>query len=231
MNQSNDYIVQNLINIKQEIGQLELEHHRAQGSVRLLAVSKNFPSADVLAAFHAGQLMFGENRVQELSEKKSLLPDSIEWHLIGQLQSNKVKKAVECASWIHSVDSLDLLKRIANTAEIQQRDINILLEWNSGEDSKSGFREHEKLFEAVQYSLTLKGVSLKGLMTMAKFQSNDKELHQTFSHLRILRDRIQDEFQIVLPELSMGMSNDFPQAIAEGATMVRIGTAIFGKRY
>lgn len=223
-------ITEHLTQIRTRISTLAAQSGRPENSVRLLAVSKTFPASDIAEAIAAGQVSFGENRVQELAEKVPVLPASVDWHLIGQLQSNKAVKAVLLANWIHSVDSLHLLEKIGRAASVNQKKINILLEVNSGEENKSGFRSVDDLKQTLERSLSMEYVEIKGLMTMAPMDAQDAELHRVFADLRNLRDRLQAQFEVKLPELSMGMSRDYPQAIAEGATMVRIGTAIFGGR-
>lgn len=223
-------ITEHLTQIRTRISTLAAQSGRPENSVRLLAVSKTFPASDIAEAIAAGQVSFGENRVQELAEKVPVLPSSVDWHLIGQLQSNKAVKAVLLANWIHSVDSLHLLEKIGRAASVNQKKINILLEVNSGEENKSGFRSVDDLKQTLERGLSMEYVEIKGLMTMAPMDAQDAELHRVFADLRNLRDRLQAQFEVKLPELSMGMSRDYPQAIAEGATMVRIGTAIFGGR-
>lgn len=223
-------IASNLAAVRERIAAAEAKAGRTAGSVRLLAVSKTFPAEDVRAAFDAGQSMFGENRVQELIAKVPALPPEIEWHLIGQLQTNKVAKAVEFADWIHSVDSERLARRIASVAAASRRAPRILLEVNSGEDAKSGFRDMDELKRTLEFALGEPALQIRGLMTMAAFGAPEAELRRTFARLRDLRDSLQKEFGTSLPELSMGMSADFEPAILEGATIVRIGTAIFGGR-
>jgi len=223
-------ITEHLTQIRTRISTLAAQSGRPENSVRLLAVSKTFPASDIAEAIAAGQVSFGENRVQELAEKVPVLPASADWHLIGQLQSNKAVKAVLLANWIHSVDSLHLLEKIGRAASVNQKKINILLEVNSGEENKSGFRSVDDLKQTLERGLSMEYVEIKGLMTMAPMDAQDAELHRVFADLRNLRDRLQAQFEVKLPELSMGMSRDYPQAIAEGATMVRIGTAIFGGR-
>ena len=225
-------IAENIAQIRETIASYEKEACRAPGSVKLLAVSKTFPAQDVLEAYdHAQQIMFGENRVQELQEKVPALPDAIQWHLIGHLQSNKAAKAVELVSWIHSVDSSRLGQKIVSAAEKLQKKIKILLEVNiSGEESKFGLSSYRQVEEA---ALAVRGsafVELCGLMTMAPAGASEKMLHETFSGLRTMRDRLSAAAGLDLPELSMGMTSDFRIAIAEGATIVRVGTAIFGAR-
>lgn len=222
-------ICDNLKHVREHIAEIADKCGRSN-QVNLLAVSKTFPASDIAEAMTAGQICFGENRVQELSEKVPALPNTIEWHLIGQLQSNKAAKAVSLAGWIHSVDSVHLVQKISSAVLNQNRNINILLEINSGEDNKSGFRSHDELKSALELALECKNIRVAGLMTMAPLGAPDAELHRIFANLRALRDTLADEYKIALPELSMGMSGDYPQAIEEGATIVRIGTAIFGGR-
>ena len=222
---------ENLNEIRTEIANAARKAGRAPESVRLLAVSKTFPAEDVKSAYDAGQRMFGANRVQELEVKAPVLPQDIEWHLIGHLQSNKAAKAVEHASWIHSVDSAKLLSLIEKAAEKRNKTMNILLEVNiSGEESKFGLRDDTEILEIAKAAQEMPYIRLRGLMTMAEIDADEKRLHETFAGLRAMRDRLEKELHITLPELSMGMSSDFPEAIAEGATIVRIGTAIFGRR-
>ncbi|MCI6287975.1 MAG: YggS family pyridoxal phosphate-dependent enzyme [Lentisphaeria bacterium] len=225
-------LAENYRKILEQVKQAALDAGRKPEEVRLLAVSKTFPAEDVRTVFEAGQLCFGENKVQELQAKVPVLPQEIEWHLIGHLQSNKAVKAVEYADWIHSVDSVRLAEKIGSAAERLNRKIRILLEVNvSGEESKFGlhsFDDTAAVAETVlKYSANL---TLSGLMTMAEPGVPEIRLRQTFAGLRELRDRLANRFQIRLPELSMGMSSDFREAIQEGSTLVRIGTAIFGGR-
>ena len=175
--------------------------------------------------------MFGENRVQELAEKAPVLPDDIQWHIIGHLQSNKAAKAAELAHWVHSVDSEKLLNKLQAGAEAANRTLNILLEVNwTGEESKSGIRGADEALRLAEMAVSCKNLNLRGLMTMAEFDATEARLRETFSGVRELRDRMERELGLTLPELSMGMSGDFREAILEGATIVRIGTAIFGRR-
>lgn len=224
------HIHQNLEEIRSELIRTAESCGRPPEDVRLVAVSKTYPTEAVMTAYAAGQRMFGENRVQELETKVSALPNDIEWHLIGHLQSNKVGKAVVLAQWIHAVDSIALIERIDRLAGDNGTRPKILIEVNiSGEQSKEGIAssEVETLIDA---AIKCKHLELKGFMTMAPFDAEDAELHAVFGGLRRLRDAMAAKFGIALPELSMGMSGDYHIAIAEGATMVRIGTAIFGVR-
>ncbi len=224
-------IAENLAAVLGKISDVAVKYGRKPEEVRLLAVSKTFPAEDVAEAFRAGQLCFGENRTAELEIKVPQLPAEISWHLIGHLQSNKAVKAVRYASWIHSVDSEKLLRKLDHAAEEEGKQINILLEVNlSGEESKSGVRGRDEAVALAETALSMCHLSFRGLMTMAEFGAGETRIRETFAGLRTLRDAMEQKFGILLPELSMGMSGDFEYAIAEGATIVRIGTAVFGNR-
>lgn len=224
-------ISKNLAEALAEIKQVENAHHRPTGAVKLIAVSKTKPIALVREAAAAGQVDFGENKVQELVEKNEAFPD-LHWHMIGSLQRNKVKYIAPFIHLIHSVDSERLLAEINKQAGKVGRTISCLLQINiSDEDQKGGFTETEA--EAVLKAIgKFPHIHIEGLMGMAEF-TDDKQVIQTqFKRLRNASMRFQ-EFngpQIEMKELSMGMSGDFEIAIAEGATMVRIGSAIFGTR-
>ncbi|OPZ27783.1 MAG: hypothetical protein BWZ02_01517 [Lentisphaerae bacterium ADurb.BinA184] len=203
---------------------------RDPASVRLLAVSKTVPADVVRTAYAAGQRRFGENRVQELAAKAPLLPPDCEWHLIGHLQANKVRAAVQTAAWIHSVDSTGLIERLEWLADEEAQLPVILLQVNvSGEASKSGVTP-AALPELARVAAGCHALDLRGLMTMAPYGAGEPELRAIFGGLRRLRDGLEQRLGRALPELSMGMSGDFTIAIAEGATVVRVGTAIFGER-
>ena len=232
MNHATDfhYVAEQLAGVRQAVRQTAEQSGRPADAVELLAVSKTFPVEAILAAYQAGQRRFGESRIQELELKTAVLPDDIEWHLIGHLQSNKAAKAVEYAHWIHSVDSLKLLERLDRLAGDLGRQPNILLEVNlSGEASKFGIDSHA-LDDLATGAAAAGNLRWQGLMTMAPAMAARHELHRIFSALRQRRDQLEQRFQQALPVLSMGMSGDYPAAIAEGATIVRIGSAIFGAR-
>jgi pyridoxal phosphate enzyme (YggS family) len=237
MNTSPDIrIKENLQAIKARIAVAEKKSGRTPGSVKLMAVSKFHPAEAVEEAFSAGQLLFGENRVQEASEKfPPLLAQHTELklHMIGQLQSNKVKKALEFASCIQSVDRIDLLREIEKQCSKLNRNIEILFEVHTGEESKSGYENELQLRESIE--ACAKGnfphIIPCGFMTMAPFTDNEKLIRQSFSSLRELSEKLRADYsQLTLTELSMGMSGDFELAIEEGSTLVRVGTAIFGER-
>jgi len=197
----------------------------------LLAVSKTFSAEEIKKAYECNQFWFGENKVQELEEKYTKLPSSIEWHVIGHLQSNKAVKAIRIANWIHSVDSEKLIKKLDSIAGENGKRTNILLEINlSGEETKSGLRGEIQYLHAVDCMMNAKNLNFQGLMTMAQENAGEKVIRGTFANLRQIRDKIEADYKISLPELSMGMSQDFEYAIMEGSTIVRVGSAIFGKR-
>lgn len=196
-----------------------------------MAVSKTFPPEDILAAAQAGIRDIGENRVQEAVSKFPEVGRAVTWHMVGHLQTNKVKKALEVFDWIHSVDSLHLAQEIQKRAERAGRTVDVLIEVNvSGEPTKYGVSPEEAptLAEAVG---KLPGLRLQGLMTIAPIVDEPEEARPYFARLRELRDEIVAAGAAEsLPHLSMGMTDDFEVAIEEGATMVRIGRAIFGER-
>ncbi len=224
------HIEKNLHRLKTEIAEIEASANRESGSVKLLAVSKNFPIEDILIAYSFGQRLFGENKIQELESKAPKLPKDIQWHLIGHLQTNKVAKAVELAEYIHSVDSIKLIQKINRLASEKNKIQKILLEVNiSEEESKFGLNLSE-LENCVESALKCDNIKLLGLMTMAPFDIPENELNTIFSALKTTRDELEFKFKIKLPELSMGMSGDYKNAIINGSTIVRIGTAVFGNR-
>ena len=229
-------IKDNLEIIRNKISEAEKKSGRAQGSVKLMAVSKFHPSEAVVEAMAAGQLLFGENRVQEASAKFPPLiaqHPEIQVHMIGQLQSNKVKKAVEFASCIQSVDRLDLLKEIEKQCAKLNRNIDILFEIHTGEESKSGYTNEADLLESINACVNgdFPHITPKGFMTMAPFTDDETMVRKSFIALRELSEKLRDEYPTLpLTELSMGMSGDFEIAIEEGSTLVRVGTAIFGER-
>lgn len=224
----------NLKKVLDDINAAAVSCGRNISDVSLLAVSKFHPIEAVLEAINAGQTKFGENRVQEATAKFSEVYKSFlntELHIIGQLQTNKVKKAVEIASMIESVDRIDLLKEIEKQAVKLNKTINVLMELHTGEESKSGFESVEKLYEALEFCKTSKNIIPCGFMTMAPFTEDEALIHKSFESLRLASEKLQKDFpEFNLKELSMGMSNDYKIAIQEGSTQVRVGTAIFGQR-
>jgi pyridoxal phosphate enzyme (YggS family) len=203
--------------------------------VRLVAVSKHKPVELILEAYHAGQRIFGENKAQELSAKFPLLPNDIEWHFIGHLQSNKVKYIAHFVSLIHSVDSLKLLKEINKQALNNNRTINCLLQFHiAEEEAKFGFSQAEadEMLSGNEFA-ELKNVRLCGVMGMATFTQNADHLRKEFILLRNIFEKLKLNYfaeNKYFKEISMGMTGDFTIAIEEKSTLVRIGTAIFGDR-
>ena len=203
---------------------------RDPAAIRLVAVSKTHPAEAIRGVAAAGQKIFGESKIQEAQAKIPLLPPSLEWHFIGHLQSNKIRKALPLFQLFHGVDNPDLalqMDRIAGESGLSPR---ILLEVNvSGEETKFGFQP-DRLRSVIADLLALPRVRVLGLMTMAPYSEDPLAARPYFSALRRLRDDLEQQSGAALPELSMGMSGDFEAAIAEGSTLVRIGSAIFGER-
>ncbi len=225
------YIQTQLQDILARMRRAEERSGRAPGAARLLAVSKTFPADDVMRAVEAGQLAFGENRLQEAMEKMPLLPPHLEWHLIGPLQRNKVRKALRQGfALIQAVDSVRLAETIARVAEELGVSAAILLEINvDGEESKHGFTP-EACREAWDRLTALPHLDIRGLMTIPAPVENPEDARPAFRALRRLAEELRACGPLPLPELSMGMSHDFEVAVEEGATIVRVGSAIFGRR-
>jgi pyridoxal phosphate enzyme (YggS family) len=231
----NDFqrIPRNLADVRARLEQAARTAGRDPASIRLLAVSKTFPPDAVRAAFEAGQLDFGENRVQEGLQKIRATADlQLRWHLIGHLQSNKAKKAVEGFDLIQSIDGADLLRQVDVAAGALGRRPEVLVQVDlAGESTKFGAPEQTvpTIFEAGE---SLRAARIIGLMLLPPFAEDPEDARPWFRRLRELRDRLAARGVPAswLRELSMGMSHDFTVAIEEGATIVRIGTAIFGER-
>ncbi|MDR1193371.1 MAG: YggS family pyridoxal phosphate-dependent enzyme [Peptococcaceae bacterium] len=205
---------------------------RSPDEVRLIAVSKFFPPAAVRRVYDLGQRLFGENRAQEMTAKAPELPADIQWHFIGRLQRNKVKYIIERAAMIHSVDSLALAEEISRQAGLRDRRAPALLEVNlGGEDTKAGFSP-AGLRAGLEAIARLPGLSVQGLMTIGPYYENPEDARPLFRRLRELKETVSawGIQGVEMRYLSMGMSHDFPVAIAEGADFVRVGTAIFGVR-
>jgi pyridoxal phosphate enzyme (YggS family) len=204
-------------------------------NVKLIAVSKFHPAETVKEAYDAGQRIFGENRVQELTAKQAVLPEDVEWHFIGTLQNNKVRHIAPFISMIQSVDSLKLMQEINRQAEKCGRTIRILIEVHiAGEDSKHGFSASEcRALFADDVLPQFACIQVCGLMGMATFTDDTEQVRREFGTLRNIFEEIKSmpaTDKSVFTELSMGMSDDYRIAIEEGSTMVRIGTSIFGIR-
>ena len=223
-------IKENLSFIKQRIEEAAIQAGRDPESVKLIAVSKTKPVELIEQAYDYGQRHFGENKVQEIQLKAPQLSSDINWHHIGHLQSNKVKPAVQYSDLIHAVDSLKLLQRINRIAGEQEKTQAILLQLNiSGEESKFGLSV-EQLNPVLDHLASCPNISCQGFMTMAPFAADSQERLAIFQKLAAIRLQAEKDYSSDFPELSMGMTGDFAEAIAAGATYIRIGTAIFGAR-
>jgi pyridoxal phosphate enzyme (YggS family) len=220
-------------NLEQVLGEIEsaaTEARRDPASVRLVAVSKTWPAKKIAEVAAAGQVVFGENKVQEVLEKVPVLPDHLEWHLIGTLQKNKVRKVLPLCAMIHSIDSLSLAERVDRIAGELELRPRILLQVNvANDEAKAGFTisQIREQWAALQH---LSHVRIDGLMTVPPFDDDLEVVRPHFARLRELRDELAASSGQALPELSMGMSHDFRVAIEEGATLVRVGSSIFGAR-
>ena len=206
---------------------------RPAADILLVAVSKTFTAEHVQAAVLAGQRDFGENRVQEgLDKIDALRTAPLTWHLIGSLQSNKARKAVAAFAWIHSLDRLDLVKRVNSAAlELDIRP-KVLVQVNLAQEASKHGAEEAEAFELASAAIEARGLDLRGLMTVPPFPTDPEDSRPWFRRLRQLRDRLVARGLPAgrLRDLSMGMSHDYEIAIEEGATIVRVGTAIFGRR-
>ena len=217
-------IKDNLLQIKSQLPE----------SVTLVAVSKTKPVSDLMEAYYAGQRIFGENKIQEMTEKWEQMPKDIQWHMIGHVQTNKVKYMAEYVSLIHGVDSLKLLQEINKQAAKHNRVIDCLLQmYIAEEETKFGLdeKELEEILQFVQND-KLQNIKVVGLMGMATFTDNQSQLKKEFLNLKSTFDKI-NSLSIVnyqLSIISMGMSGDYNLAIECGSTMVRIGSSIFGNR-
>ena len=217
-------IADKLLHIKSELPE----------NVTLVAVSKTKPVSDLMQAYNAGQRIFGENKIQEMTEKHQQMPKDIEWHMIGHVQSNKVKYMIPYVKLIHGVDSLKLLKEINRQASRWRKKVNCLLQIHiAEEETKFGFDESE-LNEVLKQIETekLENIMIVGLMGMATFTDNQEQIRREFQHLKTIFDKVRklttDNCQMTT--LSIGMSGDYQIAVQEGSTMVRIGSSIFGER-
>lgn len=225
-------IVENLQNIERKIQEACKRAGRKRDEVTLIAVSKTKPVEMLQEVYKEGIRDFGENKVQELCQKIEVLPENINWHMIGHLQTNKVKYIVGKTRLIHSVDSLKLAEEIQRLAEKRDVDVDILVEVNiANEESKFGISK-EKVLDLVQAISRLTRVHIKGLMTIAPLVNNPEDNRLFFRGIKELSVDIelQNIDNVSMDVLSMGMTGDYEVAIEEGATMVRVGTGIFGER-
>ncbi len=225
-----DQIDERLADVRSRIEIAAKKSNRAPAEIALVAVTKKQAAEKVREAFAAGQMLFGESRVQEACAKISLLPSQIRWHFIGHLQANKIRHALPLFELIHSVDSFDLAQQLDRIAREDGFFPRALLQVNvAGEGSKFGFAPGA-LADTMEQLLSLDRLMLEGLMTIPPLGENAEVSRKYFATLRELRDELETRFGCQLPHLSMGMSGDFEVAIEEGATLVRIGSAIFGAR-
>jgi PLP dependent protein len=223
-------IAENLQRVREQMAQAAAKAGRAVEEIELVAITKTHPADTVREAIQAGQNLFGENRVQEARGKIPELPSSIRWHFVGHLQKNKVRHALPLFEMIHSVDSLALAEDINRIAQEEGLHPRVLLEVNvAGEGSKFGF-SHDKLRAEMEPLLALPRLSILGLMCVPPIAEEAEASRKYFVQLREIRDRLQTEFNVDLAQLSMGMTQDYWIAVEEGATLVRVGTAIFGER-
>lgn len=223
-------IEKNILEVKEKISKSCEISGRNLSEIKLVAVSKNNPTSKIIEAQKFGLKNFGENKAQELKEKAAELNSDINWHFIGHLQRNKVKDVVNYAEIIHSVDTFKLADEINKRAFMVNKKQKILLEVNTGgEESKFGLNTFEEILELAEHCNKLPNIKLEGLMTMAPYTNNKDTIRSCFKLLRQNLDKL-NSIGHTLTELSMGMTNDYEIAIAEGATILRVGTAIFGER-
>lgn len=223
-------IAENLERVREKIAHAAAKSGRSGGDVDLVAISKTHEAEKVREAIEAGQTLFGENKVQEARVKIPELPSNTRWHFVGHLQKNKIRHALPLFELIHSVDSLALAQDVNRIAEEDGLHPRVLLEVNvAGEGSKFGFQP-DKLRAEMESLLALPRLSILGLMCIPPIADEAEASRKYFVVLRELRDRVQTEFHVDLAQLSMGMTQDFAVAVEEGATLVRVGTAIFGER-
>jgi len=223
----------NLERVRESIEKACQRAGRGSNCVKLLGATKTKPPEVLRWAYELGLRVFGENRVQEFLKKWEALRDlDIEWHFIGRLQSNKVKYIIDKVVLIHSVDRPSLVDELQKRATKKGIDrVKVLLEVNVGGEETKGGVEPSKAPELLEYILkNAPNLEVVGLMTIPPYREDPEEVRPFFRNLRELRDRLEEQFGLKLPELSMGMSHDYPVAIEEGATIVRIGSAIFGER-
>jgi PLP dependent protein len=223
-------IAENLERVCEQIAQAAAKAGRAIDEIEVVAITKTHPAEKVREAVEAGHTLFGESRVQEACAKIPELPSNARWHFVGHLQKNKIRHALPLFELFHSIDSLALAREMNRIAADEGMHPRVLLEVNvAGEGTKFGFSP-DKLREQMEELLALQRLSILGLMTIPPLADKAEASRRYFVELRHLRDRLQTEFHVDLPQLSMGMTQDFPIAVEESATLVRVGTAIFGER-
>jgi len=220
----------NLDRVRQQISTAAAKSGRTLDDVELVAITKTHPAESVREAIEAGQILFGESRVQEARAKIPELPSNCRWHFVGHVQKNKIRHALPLFEMFHGIDSLELARDINRIAEEDGAHPNVLLQVNvAGEGSKFGFSP-DSLGAQMEALLALPRLSIEGLMCIPPLAIESEDSRKFFVQIRELRDSLEKEFSLKLPRLSMGMTQDFPIGIEEGATLVRVGTAIFGER-
>ena len=223
-------IAENLERVRSQIANAAKKSGRLLDDIELVAISKTHDAGKVRTAYEAGQTLFGESKVQEARAKIPELPSAIRWHFVGHLQKNKIRQALPLFELFHGIDDVDLAREMNRIAEEQGMHPRILLEVNvAGEGSKFGFKPHNLRAE-MEALLSLTRLSILGLMCIPPLAEEAEASRRFFVDLRENRDALEKEFDMKLPHLSMGMTNDFVVAVEEGATLVRVGTAIFGAR-
>jgi pyridoxal phosphate enzyme (YggS family) len=223
-------ISENLERVREQIRQGAVKSGRSENEIELVAITKTHPAERIRDAVEAGQTLFGESRVQEARAKIPKLPSSLRWHFVGHLQKNKIRHALPLFELFHGIDSLGLAQEMNRIAAEEGGHPRGLLEVNvAGEGSKFGFTT-ETLRAEMEPLLELQRLSIEGLMCIPPLADEAESSRKYFVQLRELRDSVRREFSLKLPHLSMGMTQDFWIAVEEGATLVRVGTAIFGER-
>src|SRR4051812_39260022 len=221
---------ENLEHVRARIAEAARKVSRDVDEIELIAISKTHDASRVREVMEAGQQVFGESKVQEARAKIPELPSSLRWHFVGHLQKNKIRHALPLFELFHGIDAFDLAREINRIAEEEGAHPRILLEVNvAGEGRKFGFKP-ERLRGEMESLLALPRLSIGGLMTIPPLSGEAEASRKFFVQLRELRDSLEKQFDLKLPALSMGMTNDYQVAVEEGATMVRVGPAIFGER-
>ena len=227
----NTPIDQRLAGVRARMAEAARKSGRSAADTELVAVTKTHPPEALQEAIAAGQTLFGENRVQEARAKMPLVSSRARWHFIGHLQKNKVRQALPVFEMLHSIDSLELARDVQRIADEDGQRPRVLLEVNvAGEGSKFGFQPASLAAQLETLIAEMPRLEVLGLMAIPPFSPKPEDSRPYFAALRELRDRLQEKLRVGLPELSMGMSGDFEIAIEEGATLIRVGTAIFGER-
>lgn len=225
-------IKENYNHIFENVEKAKKRSGRTNEEIQIMAVTKTRSLDIIKSAYSAGFRLFGENRIQEAGEKFKDFNEDAELHIIGHLQSNKVKKAVEISTCIQSVDRLKIAKMINKFCSEFSKTIEVYLEYNtSGEESKSGFINDDDFFSTLEEILKFENIKIKGLMTIGPLSTDETAIRKSFTYLRNLRDEVLSKYpESGITGLSMGMSGDYEIAVEEGSTIIRVGTALFGQR-